>query len=223
MNKLTTVTGVAIYAMLFSVIPASESNASGYWNWDCQRSSVVSFWEENIAGNELTGRGTLCTTDNGMWSTLKVRGMTPGNAYTVWWVYVDDPESCANFPLPVPDAIPFPEPADYAGPCGLADFFTPDESGEFLNPLAVYGRMDSGVARHARRTRFAGDLRSFKPSHGSQVWMFVFGHGPADDTDNRQLARQLLTPEDPLSGVPHLGIEGRPFGYPAGVVVFNIP
>lgn len=47
----------------------------------------------------------------------------------------------------------------------------------------------------------------------------MFGHGAADTNDKRQLARQLLTPEDPGAGVPHLGIEGRPFGYPAGVVV----
>lgn len=149
--------------------------------------------------------------------------LAPGNAYTVWWVYIDDPASCANFPLPSPDVIPFPETEDYAGPCGLADFFTPDPSEEFLNPLAVFGRMDSVIAAHKRKTRFAGDLRGFTPSSGSQVWMFLFGHGPADESDKRQLARQLLTPEDPSSGVPHLGIEGRPHGYPAGVVVFDIP
>ena len=102
-------------------------------------------------------------------------------------------------------------------------FLTPDPSGEFLNPLVVYGRMDSVVADRRRKIRFAGDVRSFSPSPGSQVWMFVFGHGPADTTDKRQLARQLLTPEDPLSGVPHLGIAGRPFGYPAAVVVIDIP
>lgn len=69
----------------------------------------------------------------------------------------------------------------------------------------------------------SNSLRDFTPAAGSQVWMFIFGRGPADTSDRRQLARQLLTPEDPGSGAPHLGIEGRPFGNPAGVVVFDIP
>lgn len=153
---------------------------------------------------------------------MSVRGLTPGNAYTVWWIYIDDPASCANSPLPAPDVIPFPEPDDFAGPCGLVDFFTVDAGGQFLNPLVVFGRMDGVVAPDKARTRFAGDLRSFGPSPGSQVWMFVFGHGAANQADKRELARQLLTPEDPLSGVPHLGIAGRHFGYPAAVVVFEM-
>ena len=32
------------------------------------------------------------------------------------------------------------------------------------------------------------------------------------------LARQLLTPEDPLADAPHLGIEGSPLGYSAATV-----
>ena len=212
-----------LFVSMLQLVPVSAAHASGGWGWNCESEAVTSFWEEDILGNELTGRGTVCATHLGLWSTISVKGLTPGNAYTVWWVYIDDPASCANFPLPSPEAIPFPEPENYAGPCGFADFFTPDATGEFLNPLAVYGRMDSVVASNKRRTRFAGDLRSFTPSPGSQVWMLIFGHGPADQTDKRQLARQLLTPEDPGSGAPHLGIEGRPFGYPAGVVVVSMP
>ncbi len=200
----------------------NEAAHAGGWNWNCESETVTDFWEGSITGSELSGRGTICASSYGLWSTLAVKGLTPGNAYTVWWVYVDDPASCVNFPLtPETAEIPFPEPIGYAGRCGLADFFGADESGEFLNPLIVYGRMDSVVAGKHKRTRFSGDVRSFRPSSGSQVWMFVFGHGPADYSDKRQLARQLLTPEDPLSGVPHLGIEGRPYGYPAGVVVVD--
>lgn len=213
-------TALCVVALQFA--PAGPAYASGGWSWNCDNQSLTSFWEEPIAGSELTGRGTVCATPLGLWSTMSVKGLTPGNAYTVWWVYIDDPESCVNFPLNPPD-VPIPEPVGYAGRCGLADFFTADPSGDFLNPLAVYGRMDSVIAGNKRKTRFAGDLRSFTPSSGSQVWMFVFGHGPADQSDKRQLARQLLTPEDPLSGIPHLGIADRPFGYPAGVVVIDMP
>ena len=227
MRKTTTLFSSVLCALVLQFSPAEPAYAGGSWSWNCDRGSVVSFWEQYIAGNELSGQGTLCTTPFGLWSTMRVHGLTEGNAYTVWWIYIDDPDSCANFPLPSgppPEGvIPFPEPEGYATPCGLVDFFTPDPSGEFINPLIVFGRMDSVIARGGRIDRFAGDLRSFKPSPGSQVWMFIFGHGPADTSDKRQLARQLLTPEDPLSGVPHLGIEGRPFGYPAGLVVFRIP
>lgn len=212
---------------MLQMAPVQTAEAGGFWGWSCDNQTVTSYWEENIFGNELTGRGTLCSTPWGLWSSMGVKGLTAGNAYTVWYVYIDKPEDCVNFPLtPQTADIPFDEPIGYAGGCGLADFFTEelDDSGQpFLNPLVVYGRMDAAVAGHRRNTRFAGDIRDFVPSSGSQIWMFIFGHGPADTTDNRQLARQLLTPEDPVSGVPHLGIAGRPFGYPAGVMVFDMP
>ncbi len=212
--------------VLGALAPGQRTEASGAssWGWYCDQEAVTSYWEQDITGQAIKGRGGLCTTPFGMFSSLRLSGLTPGNAYTVWWVYIDKPHDCVGFPLtPDNSDVPFPEPAGYAGSCGLADFFTVDPSGDFLNPLVVYGRMDGVVAHSKRRTWFSGDVRSFTPDSGSQVWMFVFGHGPADESDKRQLARQLLTPEDPLSGVPHLGIEGRPFGYPAAVAVFDIP
>ena len=224
MIRRTITIGIACGVLAIPLLPAGPAHAGGLWSWNCQSDPVVDMWGEEIEDSEFSGRGTVCATPLGLWSTMRIRGMTPGNAYTVWWVYIDDPGSCANFPLTTETApIPFDEPVGYAGPCGFADFFTLDESGEFLNPLAVFGRMDSVVAGNRRITRFAGDLRSFSPSPGSQVWMLTFGHGPAAEGDKRQLARQLLTPEDPASGVPHVGIEGRPFGYPVSVAVFEMP
>lgn len=223
MNTIKKAIGIPLILVLLQSLPASVAYADYGWYWNCNRERLVDFWGEAIEGNELSGRGLVCATPLGMWSTLSVRGLTAGNAYTVWWVYIDKPDECAATPLPSPEVIPFPEPAGYAGRCGLADFFTPSASGDFLDPLAVFGRMDSVIAGNERRTRFAGDMRSFQPSPGSQVWLFVFGHGPADQSDKRQLARQLLTPEDPASGVPHVGIDGRPFGYPAAVVVMTMP
>ncbi|MEM7081548.1 MAG: hypothetical protein AAF465_02360 [Pseudomonadota bacterium] len=188
----------------------------------CDHADMVDFWEGSITGSETSGGAILCQRGETLFAAASVNGLTPDHAYTVWWVYIDDPAACANFPLPAPDVIPFPEPADYAGSCGLADFFTMDPSGEFANPLVVFGRMDSAIAQSQERVRFSGTLRDFTPREGSQVWLFAFGHGPADTSDKRQLARQLLTPEDPLSGAPHLGIEGREFGYPSTVAVFMI-
>ena len=211
----------AIFVITFAGAGHAENLALNRWH--CDQQTVTNFWEDEFTGQELNGYGAVCSTPSGLWSRLGVRGLTPGNAYTVWWVYIDDAASCAGVQLtPENSPVPYPEPLDYADQCGLADFFTPSASGEFLDPLAVFGRMDSIVAPHKRKTTwFKGDLRGLEPSPGSQVWLFVFGHGPAAFYDKRQLARQLLTPEDPGTGVPHLGIEGQHLGYPAGVVVID--
>ena len=216
--NLTTTLGIVT---LITGLACNNGEASDKPYWPgCDREELTSFWESDITGRTLSGRGKVCATPRGLFSHMRVHGLTPGHAYTVWWVYIDDPSSCAGITLtPENSEVPFPEPLNYAGSCGLADFFTPDTSGERLNPLAVFGRMDSAVASNKSRTRFSGDLRGLVSSPGSQVWLFIFGHGPADTTDGRQLARQLLTPEDPGAGAPHLGIEGHHFGYPAGVVV----
>ncbi|MEL6448585.1 MAG: hypothetical protein AAFQ62_11610 [Pseudomonadota bacterium] len=211
----------AAFLMLGALVPTDAEARFGD-ALRCDRDRLTSFWEQDIAGNALSGRGSVCATNSGLYSNMNVRGLTPGFAYTVWWVYIDRPASCAGVRLtPDNSPVPFPEPERYAGSCGLADFFTPSASGQGLDPLAVFSRMDSAVARNSGRTWFSGDLRGLNPAPGSQVWLFVFGHGAADTNDKRQLARQLLTPEDPGAGVPHLGIEGRPFGYPAGVVVLD--
>lgn len=205
------------------ISPAHAEENKRIFN-NCDVTPVTDFWHGAFTGNEMGGRAGLCTTRRGLTGNMQVSGMIPGSPYTVWWVYIDNPGACVNFPLtPENSDVPIPEPLGYATPCGLADFFTPDESGEFLNPLAVFGRMDGILANDRRTNNFKGSFKDFYPSSGSQVWMFVFGHGPAKLEDNRELARQLLTPEDPLSGIPHVGIEGRPFGYPAGVAVFRIP
>ena len=215
MNKMTNIIAVSCTLILLFFMPARAAHAEGLFHCDTER--VQTFWESAITGNELSGRGKLCVTPWAMFARMKVRGLTPGNAYTVWWTYVDDPDSCQNFFLTTDIApIPADEPVGYAGPCGIVDFSGTD-------PLGVIGRMDSVVPQREGKVYFSGSLRNFKPTSGSQVWVYIFGHGPADDGDNKHRARQLLTPEDPTAGAPHLGIEGSPFGYPAGVVVFDIP
>lgn len=227
MKKLGYIIMVGATFALFQITPANADGSHDRWRaWYCDYQPVQTFWEEPIAGQKLSGSGHICGTPWGLNSSLKVKGLTPGNAYTVWWTYIDDPDSCQNFFLTTDIApIPADEPVGYAGKCGIVDFGPNplDQSPQDpVDPLGVFGRMDSAVA-YRHRARFEGDMRGFVPSPGSQVWMWVFGHGPADEVDNKRRARQLLTPEDPTAGAPHLGIAGQPFGYPAGVVVFQIP
>jgi len=157
-----------------------------------------------------SGDATLCILPNRLQSSMSVSNLTPGNAYTVWWVYFDDPASCAGTtPLPAP----------LGGGASACDF--DDFGGD--RPLGVFGRMDSGIAPRSGSLRFSGDLGGMQPSTGAEVWMLVFGHGPANYVDGSALVRQLLTPEDPGAGAPHLGntIDGGR-GYPVSSAVFRI-
>lgn len=221
MNKRTNITSIGCAIMLLTLMPAGAAHANGAHH--CAKAPVQTFWENSITGNELSGRAILCGTPWSLLSRMKVRGLSPGNAYTVWWTYIDDPKSCQNFFLTTENA-PFPIPADepvgYAGSCGIADFGGPNPD----DPLGVFGRMDGVVPHRDGNVYFSGSMRSFVPSSGSQVWLWIFGHGPVNKSDNKHRARQLLTPEDPNAGAPHLGniVDGTR-GYPAGVVVFDIP
>jgi len=149
------------------------------------------------------GTAMFCANHNGFKGKMKVDGLTAGNAYTVWWVYIDDPTTCIGG---------FPD----VGRCGFADF-----AGD--KPPVIFGRMDSGVAPRRGTLHFFGSIPGMQPSADAEVWLLVFGHGPADYSDGDRLARQLLTPEDPTAGAPHLGnfVDGG-LGYPVAVSVFDI-
>ena len=158
----------------------------------CSRGDLTAF----VAG--VSGRSVLCQDRGGITGRVFANGLVANDAYTVWWVYFDNPAACV---------VPLQ--------CGLEDF-----AGE--NPLGVFGRMDSLVAGTGEVGMFVDRLRNFSPSKGAQVWLLMFGHGAADFSDRRHLARQLLTPEDPNAGAPHLGnIVDGPLGFPVAVAVFE--
>ena len=37
------------------------------------------------------GKARLCVTRAGLWGSMRVHNLTWENAYTVWWVYIDQP------------------------------------------------------------------------------------------------------------------------------------
>lgn len=163
---------------------------------------------------EVSGSALLCVTPHRLMANMTVRDLVPGNAYTVWWVYINDPlNDCLQ------DGVPGCDGFD-----GL-EAFMPFES-DPQSPAAVFGRMDSVVARRHGRAHLNDMIDGFQPRTGSQIQLLIFGHGAANYADPRRLARQLLTPEDACAGNPHLGIgpciEGFPVGYPAAVAVFEI-
>ncbi len=145
---------------------------------------------------------TLCVDSTGVHAAeMRARALTPGVAYTVWFIYFDQPSQCAT-----PGQCG--APSDFAGP----------------NPLAVFGRLDSAVAPRNGSVNFSGQVRGLRLSSPSQVMFIMFDHGPASTTDYRFRARQLLTPQDPAAGTPHLGnvVDGLNQTL-AAIAIFNIP
>lgn len=169
--------------------------------------------------NNVGGHAKLCVGRSGLTGYMRANHLTEHNAYTVWWVYIDDAECPPG-----------------GGFFGCVWTFFGDEPTDFFEvdpllcgtaipcidepPKAVFGRMDSGISKRWRSLRFANRLDDMRVNPGSQVWMLMFGHGPASD-DGLKLGRQLLTPEDPISGYPHLGVDFD--GYPVAVAIFEMP
>ena len=183
---------VAVVVFMITTIAGSVPVSAG----SCDDQEVLGFDPQD----PITGSARLCINRKGLRGRMWVGNLAPGNAYTVWWAYFDDPSQC-----------------DTPGACGPPDF-----GGE--NPLGVFGRMDSVVANGSGEAIFYNLWGGMKVSNGSQIWMLIVGHGEADMNDGRHLARQTLTPEDPLAGAPHLGnvVDGL-LGFPAAIVVFVRP
>jgi hypothetical protein len=187
---------------LFSFLPdAAADDVDG-----CNKESLVAFGDTTIRGEAF-----LCIDATGVRARLHAKGLTPGDAYTVWFFYIDDPSQCATPGQCAPvDGAP---PGQCEGPLDLRGF----------NPLVVLGRLDSAVAPRSKGN-FAGRVGGLRLSSGSQVWLFIAAHGKAETSDNRARARQLLTPEDPALGAPGLGncVDGvGPMS--AALAIFNIP
>jgi hypothetical protein len=166
----------------------------------------------NPLATPIHGDAFLCIDAKGVRATLHAQALTPGDAYTIWFFYWDDPSQCAT-----------------PGQCAPGDGFPPGQCGEDppdlrgFNPLVVLGRLDSAVAPDNGKVNFSGRVRGLRLSSGSQVWLFIAAHGEAHASDNRARARQLLTPEDPSLGAPLLGNCVDEPSVPAAIAIFNIP
>lgn len=157
--------------------------------------------------SSIEGSAELCIDDGRISVSMRTENHTPGDAYTIWFAYLDDPATCGNYAGGTP------------GVCSDPDFILPANS-----PVGVFGRMDGHIAGASGRVHFTGNFRDLRFSHGSRVWLIMFGHGPASTTDNRLLARQLLTPQLPVLGPPGEGAPGDgPVGHGVALAVFNIP
>jgi hypothetical protein len=148
-----------------------------------------------LAASKVTGGGGICLDDGGVHPTLRVGGLWPGDVYTGWLAYFDQPSTCTQ------------------SPCGLVDLRGDD-------PPGVLARIGGGVAREDGELELRTDLPDLRLTTGSQVTLLLFNHGPAVDGDHRARARQLLTLQRPELGAPSGGatVDGAR-GWPHAEVV----
>ena len=125
-------------------------------------------------------------------------GLKQGNAYTVWFVYIEQPALCEH-------------PGIYDS---ASDYVAND-------PVGVLGRMDSPVVARSGHLRFSGTFLVCG-CPGSQVQIILIGHGLAS-TNTLSRARQLLTPQDPGLGSALGAPIAGPAGVGKGISVFTAP
>jgi hypothetical protein len=192
-QKMWLVTAFSLFLMIgfsSSGAMAAEQKCNG-------KTLTAPLLAENQSG--VTGTATLCITDGGVRAEVRAKALTAGSAYTLWFIYFDEPSKCI-----------------VAAACTDADVFTPGD-----DPEGAFGRYDSIVA-HASSGSFMGHS-GLQPSSGSVVSLEVVAHGvPADDGKHR--ARQLLTPQIPILGAPGLGTASDgTVGNPVAAAQFMIP
>jgi hypothetical protein len=156
---------------------------------DC---TATTSWERVFSEPEDTASWSVRWCIQPAWIRTHVRlaGLEPGDVYSVWWAYFDDPARCA-----------------VAGECGYEDLVFPefDPLVGARYPVGEFGRLGSAVAGMNGTARFTDVLNHFSPAPGSELWLVVLGHGPAEPLDDLVLARQLLTPENFNYGASFLG------------------
>ena len=194
----------ALFATSLSLF-ATPASVQAQDRSDCLKLPVM-----QEGGSGMAGKARLCFNADGVRVRMSVHNLIPGRAYTVWFVYFDDPTKCITAP-------------GTANPCGPPDLIKPVPSATDPNaaPAGVFGRMDSAVADEDGEARFAAYLQDFHLSPGSHVHLGIFAHDPASD-NNQVRARQLLTPENPRLGFPGLGLSTQK-GFLAGAAMFHIP
>jgi len=165
----------------------------------CDGGIVLSAKLVTVNNSGVTGNAKLCISAGGVRTHIMAENLTPGNPYTVWFVYFDNPMNCLN-----------------PGHCTPADTTTP-----LADPEGVLGRYDSIIATQWRGI-FSGHV-GMVPSSGSEIHLPIFAHGSLS-SDGHIRARQVLTPQDPSLGAPGLGTSSDGLkGRPVAVAVFVIP
>lgn len=172
---------------------------------DCTQTLQASV--QALGGSGIQGAAQICVEGNNTTVNMITQGLVAANAYTIWFVYFDNPSLCGSYA------------GGTQGVCTGTDAIYPPNS-----PVGVFGRMDGTIAEASGSARLTGRFQGLQFSHGSIIWLLMFGHGAASTTDNRFLARQLLTPQKPVLGPPGLGApDDGAVGSGVALAKFNVP
>jgi len=147
----------------------------------------------------VAGTAYLCTTKTGVTAEIRATDLTPGDVYTVWFVYIDSAAQCAT-----------------DGMAKCIGINLPDDV-----PDAAFGRLGDAIAAANGKATIVGTVTGLQQSVGSQVMYLLKGHGTASTSDNLARARQVLTAEDATVGSPGLGIVGGVSADIAATATFN--
>jgi hypothetical protein len=192
-KRLVLASAVASLFLLHPSLPVAADDS------ECEGGIALQAPVTALNNSGVTGNAKMCISARGIHTHITAQNLTPGNPYTVWFVYFDNPMNCLN-----------------PGHCTPADTTTP-----LADPEGVLGRYDSVIATSSRET-FSGHV-GMVPSSGSLINMPIFGHGGLS-ADGHLRARQLLTPQDPSLGAPGLGTSSDGTkGSPVAHAVFVIP
>lgn len=198
--KLSRFAPLAVFTLMLVIV--LNLNAFAH---DCTQTLQVPV--SALGGSAVQGAADICIQGDTTTVTMMAQGLVAANAYTIWFVYFDNPSLCGSYAGGTP------------GVCTGTDTIYPAN-----NPVGVFGRMDGTIAEASGLARFTGHFRGLQFSHGSIIWLLMFGHGPASTTDNRFLARQLLTPQKPVLGPPGLGApDDGTVGQGVAVAKVNVP
>jgi hypothetical protein len=111
-------------------------------------------------------KATLVTTQGAAFASVATRELTPGNAYTLWWVVINEPTACETSPCKPPDVL---QRSDITrADVGYADGLIAgdDGSGRFASHLPV-GPLSQGWFGHG-----------FDNPQGAEIHLVINDHGP---------------------------------------------
>jgi hypothetical protein len=155
---------LTVIAVMFAVVaPAGAAGAE-------KQTSTVG-WHAQQAVNGKSGQvsgasASIVRNDNGISYRISTTGLTPGNAYTLWLVVVNNPSACLATPCAAPEIINNPA--------------TDSQVRFAAGHLA--GASGSGTfAGHVSEGPLSGWLsgRSLEDARGAEIHLVVNDHGPA--------------------------------------------
>lgn len=121
------------------------------------------------SGSGVSGEATLTRSTQGLWVDQDIDGLTPGYAYSVWWVVFDNPQGCA------------------ATTCAPSDLGRRQAQGSLVNGGGfVAGGTSQSYSSHLARHDVegsqvqTGDPSGVDNTYGAEVHLVLRNHGAAE-------------------------------------------